>query len=88
MSGTINIQLRGAAAMFKHGSKQIYLICGANKDIRKGIDGLPSVVNVRFVSDVESYDSELLVLCNRKRVRSRSLNGTAMDSGCISNVLR
>ena len=58
--------------MFEPGGKQIFLVCGAT-DMRKGIDGLSSVVNVRFVSESEPYDSALFIFCNRSRDKVKIL---------------
>ena len=50
--------------MFECGGKEIYLVCGPT-DMRKGIDGLSAVVNLRLNCD--SYESNLFVFCNQSR---------------------
>ena len=50
--------------MFECGGKEIYLVCGPT-DMRKGIDGLSAVVNLRLNCD--SYESTLFVFCNQSR---------------------
>ena len=71
--------------MFDHRGKQIYLICGST-DMRKGIDGLSSIVDLRLVCS--SFESAMVIFCNRSRNRVRSWSGIMMVSGSIRNVLR
>ncbi|MCE5183259.1 MAG: IS66 family insertion sequence element accessory protein TnpB [Synergistaceae bacterium] len=47
--------------MFDHRGKQIYLICGST-DMRKGIDGLSSIVDLRLVCN--SFESAMFIFCN------------------------
>jgi transposase len=50
--------------MLECGGKEIYLVCGPT-DMRKGIDGLSAVVDLRLCCD--SYESALFVFCNKSR---------------------
>ena len=56
--------------MFDCRGKEIYLICGAT-DMRKGIDGLSSIINLRLVCD--AFDSALFIFCNSSRNRVKIL---------------
>ena len=56
--------------MFDHRGKQIYLICGST-DMRKGIDGLSSIVDLCLVCS--SFESAMFIFCNRSRNRVKIL---------------
>lgn len=50
--------------------KRIYLACGPT-DMRKAIDGLAALVELRFALD--PFDESLFVFCNRRRNRLKIL---------------
>ena len=53
--------------MFDCRGKEIYLICGAT-DMRKGIDGLSSIINLRLVCD--AFDSRSVRILQPKPQQS------------------
>ncbi|MEA4872638.1 MAG: IS66 family insertion sequence element accessory protein TnpB [Synergistaceae bacterium] len=56
--------------MFDHRGKHIYLVSGST-DMRKGIDGLSSIVDLRLVCS--SFESAMFIFCNRSRNRVKIL---------------
>ena len=64
---------------------QVYLVCGKT-DLRKGIDGLATVV-------AENHDLDLLMIpysssVIRAMIDLRDSIGTVKDSSCFINVLK
>lgn len=56
--------------MLDCGGKDVYLVCG-HTDMRKGIDGLASIVNIKFTMD--SLASTVFIFCNRTRDKVKIL---------------
>ena len=56
--------------MFEYKDREIYLVCGCT-DMRKGIDGLSAIVNLKLVCD--SFESAMFIFCNRSRNKVKIL---------------
>ena len=56
--------------MFVYRGKRIYLACGVT-DLRKAVNGLSSIVKLRF--QVDSFEKALFVFCNRGKNRMKIL---------------
>ena len=52
--------------MLECSGKEIYLVCGAT-DMRKGLDGLAAIANLRFAC--VSFGSAMFIFCNKSRNR-------------------
>ena len=52
--------------MLECSGKEIYLVCGAT-DMRKGLDGLAAIANLRFAC--VSFESAMFIFCNKSRNR-------------------
>lgn len=48
--------------MLECSGKEIYLVCGAT-DMRKGVDGLAAIANLRFAC--VSFESAMFIFCNK-----------------------
>ena len=59
------------------GFKRIYIACGQT-DLRRGIEGLATMI--RFQFKLDPYDKDTLFLfCGKKNNRIKGLSGKAMD---------
>lgn len=56
--------------MFETCGKEIYVVCGPT-DMRKGIDALSAIVNLRLICD--SFESAMFIFCNRERNKVKIL---------------
>lgn len=59
------------------GFKRIYIACGQT-DLRRGIEGLATMI--RFQFKLDPYDKDTLFLfCGKRIIESRGSSGKAMD---------
>ncbi|WP_373306105.1 IS66 family insertion sequence element accessory protein TnpB [Levilactobacillus lanxiensis] len=55
---------------------QVYIVCGRT-DLRRGIDGLASVVQEQF--ELDPYNQALYLFCGTRRIVPRHFTGTVTD---------
>ena len=60
-----SISTEGSSFMIESGNKDIYIVCGAT-DMRKGVDGLAAIVNLRLACDFSG--ASMFIFCNKSRI--------------------
>ncbi len=65
------------------GAGKVYIACGYT-DLRRGIDGLASMVQQQF--QLDPFTNTLFLFCGRRRDRIKALYWRAMDFCCCTSA--
>ncbi|MCT3323326.1 IS66 family insertion sequence hypothetical protein [Lactobacillus johnsonii] len=64
---------------------QVYIVCGKT-DLRKGIDGLATLVKEQF--ELDPFSGKVFLFCGGRKDRFKALYWTVKDFGCSIKDLK
>ena len=64
---------------------QVYIVCGKT-DLRKGIDGLATLVKEQF--ELDPFSGKVFLFCGGSKDRFKALYGTDKVFGCSTKDLK